>query len=96
MLENQVLPVKLTGTMPSRRCYTPNSPHIRESAFQNMSNVCWQNQESWASESEIQLKESRIPLKGLESRIQVPLAKTRIQYLVQLTPFTVDTVWTLN
>ena len=96
MLENQVLPVKLTGIMPSQRCYTPNSPHIRESAFQNMSNFCLQNQESWASESEIQLKESRIPLKGLESRIQVPLAKTGIQYLVQLTPFTVDTVWTLN
>ena len=96
MLENQVLPVKLTGIMPSRRCYTPNLPHIRESAFQNMSNFCLQNQESWASESEIQLKESRIPLKGLECRIQVPLAKTGIQYLVQLTPFIVDTIGTLS
>ena len=84
-----MLPVKLTGIMPSRRCYTPNSPHIRESAFQNMSNFCLQNQESWASESEIRLK---------ESRIQVPLAKTGIQYLpvVQLTPFIVDTIGTLN
>ena len=46
--------------MPSRRCYTPNLPYVRVSKFQNLGNFCLQNPESWASESEIQLKESRI------------------------------------
>ena len=54
------------------------SPHVGESGFWNPGNICllnpefgnfylW-NAESWASESDIQLKESRIPLRILGTR----------------------------
>ena len=39
------------------------SPHVRESGFRNLGNVCLWDPESWALESGIQHKESGMPLK---------------------------------
>ena len=54
-------------------------PHGRESVFPNPGKFCLWNLESWALESGIQFKESGSH-KRLESRIQVPLTKTGINY----------------
>ena len=43
--------------------------------IRDLGNFCLWNPESWAFESAIQLYESGIPLKQLESGIQVPLEK---------------------
>ena len=57
------------------------SPNVREFGFRNPGKFCLWNMKYWALKSEIQLKESGIPLK-MESRIEVPLKKkTGIQYL---------------
>ena len=54
------------------------SPHARKSGFWNTRNFCSWNLESWALESETQLKESGIPL---TNEIQVAPTKTGIHYL---------------
>ena len=58
------------------------SRNVREFGFRNPGKFCLWNMKYWALKSEIQLKESGIPLK-MESRIEVPLKKkkTGIQYL---------------
>ena len=73
------------------REWSPGSPHVRGAGFSNTENVCLWNPESakkiclwnpksWALESGLQFKKSGIPL-TIGFRIQVPLTKTRIQYL---------------
>ena len=54
----------------------PRSPYVREFGFRNSGKFCLWNMKYWALKSEIQLKESGIPLK-MESRIEVPLKKKK-------------------
>ena len=52
------------------------SRNVREFGFRNPGKFCLWNMKYWALKSEIQLKESGIPLK-MESRIEVPLKKKK-------------------
>ena len=60
------------------------SSHVsRESGLWNPGNFCLWNLQFWPSESRIQRSRIRNRTKShLESRIQVPLTKTGIQYLI--------------